>query len=72
VTELLLSIGAIIITGLLAYFGGARRGRKDERAKQDRRNLDAMRDAKDVRDEIDRKSPDDLRRDLDGWMLDDD
>lgn len=62
--------GAVVLAVVAALFMGQRRGRQAERADHDRRNLDAMKDAKDVRDEIDRESPDDVRRRLDGWMRD--
>lgn len=67
-------IGRLILAALSAIgiLGAVYiKGRKDQTDTYTRRRVEAMREAMEVRDEVQDKSGDDVRHDLSKWMRDD-
>lgn len=64
--------GAAVAAALLAAWRIYVAGQESERAKQHRRRLDAIRDRKELDDEIDALGHADLDRRFDRWRLPDD
>lgn len=67
-TTIIAAILAAVVAIAGAWLRGKATGQRQEQDKRVRQDLDAVRKAKGVQDEIDRASPDDVRRRLDGWM----
>lgn len=62
---------AVAIAAALAIlFGAYRRGSQDAAAKQTAARLNELNKARKVEHEVDRRSGDDARRDLERWMRD--
>ena len=56
----------------LAYLRGKSEGRKQEEIQHVRRRVEAMREANEVRDDVQSRSDSDVRDDLSRWMRDND
>lgn len=56
----------------LAYLRGKSEGRKQEEIQHVRRRVEAMREANEVRDDVESRSDSDVRDDLSRWMRDND
>ena len=66
---------AAALTAVAAFFGiywmGTQRGSEKAKRKEAERALKAAKTEREKRDEINKLSPDERRRRLDGWMSDD-
>jgi hypothetical protein len=58
------------VTLLVAFTRGMRRGRQAAEQEQTRRRVEAMREAMEVRDDVQSRSNSDVRDDLSRWMRD--
>jgi hypothetical protein len=56
----------------LAYLRGKSEGRKQEEIQHVRRRVEAMREANEVRDDVQSRSDSDVRDDLSRWVRDND
>ena len=63
-------LGGAILSVILAALAGRYKGRKDAEEEQRRRDAQALENRNKVHDEIQKLSPDDRRKRLDGWVRD--
>jgi len=66
-----IAAGGVLLAVLAAFGMGRREGRQQATTKQLRRRVDAGKEARQVQDEVNKRSDDDVRSQLDGWMRDD-
>ena len=60
----------VMVTLFVAFTRGMRRGRQAAEQEQVRRRVEAMREANEVRDDVQSRSDADVRDDLSRWMRD--
>ena len=70
--EILIAIGAVILAALGWGFHQRKAGAASEREKQARSRMDAIKDRKDIDDEVDTLGHADLDRRFDRWRVPDD
>ena len=66
--ELLILIGGGIVTVIVFWFGGKQAGRQAERTDRERQRGEAIKDKKEIDDEVDALAPADLDVRFDHWM----